>query len=377
MNRLVLRSLHLETTNKMKIVIILGTRPEIIKLSPIIREFVRNKTDFTLIHTNQHYSAEMDKIFFDELKLPQPNYNLQVGSGTHGMQTGKMLKRIEKVLLEEKPSIVLVEGDTNTVLAGALAAAKLKIKVGHVEAGLRSFDKNMPEELNRVLTDHLSDYCFAPTEIAKANLLKENIPKEKIFVTGNTIVDAVLMCKELAEYKVDIFKKFGLKKNNYMIITAHRPENVNVYERLCNMLKGLRFVREKYNVPMIWPIHPRTSKMLNKFNLSVPEGVKLIAPLSYLEFLQLQANSKVILTDSGGIQEEACILNIPCVTMRDNTERPETINIESNILVGVNPKKIVDGVDKMLLRNTAWENPFGDGKASQRILEIIKFYLTQ
>jgi UDP-N-acetylglucosamine 2-epimerase (non-hydrolysing) len=382
----------------MKIAIVLGTRPEIIKMSPVIRECEKQTLDYFILHTGQHYSYNLDKIFFEELELPAAKYNLDVGSGSHAEETGKMLIGIEKILKEEKPDIVLVEGDTNTVLAGALAASKLHIspyskpfqgfrgrgrsprcgvmgqspiKVGHVEAGLRSYDRTMPEEINRVLADHVSDYLFAPTEKAKENLLREGIEENAIFVTGNTIVDDVYQNLEIARRKVDILNKLNLNPEEYFLVTAHRQENVDNKERLKRILEGLELVYRKFNLPIIYPIHPRTKKKIREFGLEVPKGIKLIEPLGFLEFLQLEANAKLVLTDSGGVQEEACILKVPCVTLRDNTERPETLEVGSNVLVGVNQDKILEGVKKMMDKKANWINPFGDGKAGSWIVEIL------
>ena len=355
----------------MKISIILGTRPEIIKMSPIIRECEKQGRDYFILHTGQHYSYNLDKIFFEDLELPVAKYNLDVGSGTHAEETGKMLIGIEKILLEEKPDVVQVEGDTNTVLAGALAASKFHIKVGHVEAGLRSYDRTMPEEINRVLADHVSDYLFAPTEKAKENLLREGIPEDKIFVTGNTTVDAVYQNLEIAERKADILNKLNLSSKEYFLVTSHRQENVDNEERLEGILEGLKLIHEEFDLSIIFPIHPRTAKRLKEFELKVPRGIELIKPLGFLEFLQLEANAKLVLTDSGGMQEETCILKIPCVTLRDNTERPETLEVGSNVLVGVNQNEILEGVKIMLNKKRNWSNPFGDGKAGEKIIEVV------
>jgi len=306
------------------------------------------------------------------LELPDAKYNLKIGSGTHAEETGKMLIGIEKVLVKEEPDVVLVEGDTNTVLAGALAASKLGIKVGHVEAGLRSFDRSMPEEINRVLTDHCSDYLFSPTGKAKENLLREGIEENKIFVTGNTIVDAVYENLEIAKRKADILSKLNLSPKRYFLVTAHRQENVDNKKRLKGILQGLELVHKEFNFPIIYPIHPRTKKRIKDFGLEVPKGVELIEPLGFLEFLQLEANAKIVFTDSGGVQEEACILKVPCVTLRDNTERPETLEVGSNVLVGVNQGKILEGVKKMIDKERRWENPFGDGKAGSRVVKILQ-----
>ncbi len=354
----------------MKIAIILGTRPEIIKMSPVIRECERKNCNYFILHTGQHYSYNMDRVFFEQLELPDAKYNLDVGSGNHGEQTGKMLIGIERILLEEKPDIVLVEGDTNTVLAGGLAAVKLHIKVGHVEAGLRSYYREMPEEINRVLVDHCSDYLFAPTEKSRDILLGEGIDREKIFVTGNTIVDAVYENLQIAQKKIDVLEKMGLKKKDYFLVTAHRQENVDNKNRFEGILKGLQLINKEYGLPVIYPVHPRARKRIVEFGLNA-DGIKLIEPLDYLSFLQLEANAKLVLTDSGGVQEETCILGIPCVTLRDNTERPETIEVGSNILAGTNPYRIIDAVKKMMNVNRNWKNPFGDGKAGRRIVDII------
>jgi UDP-N-acetylglucosamine 2-epimerase (non-hydrolysing) len=355
-----------------KISIILGTRPEIIKMGPIIRECEKQNLDYFILHTGQHYSYNLDKVFFDELELPEAKYNLDVGSGSHAEETGKMLIGMEKILRKEKPDVVLVEGDTNTVLAGALAASKLHIKVGHVEAGLRSYDRQMPEEINRVLADHVSNYLFAPTEKAKKNLLREGIEEDKIFVTGNTIVDVVYQNLEIAKRKVDILNRLNLNPEEYFLVTAHRHENVDIKERLKGILDGLESVYREFNFLIIYPVHPRTKKRIREFGLEVPKGVELIEPLGFLEFLQLEANAKLVLTDSGGVQEETCILKVPCVTLRDNTERPETLEVGSNVLSGVNQTNILEGVKFMLNKERNWNNLFGDGKTGSIIVKILE-----
>lgn len=374
------------------IAIILGTRPEIIKMSPIIRACEATGTDYFILHTGQHYSYEMDKAFFDELELPAPKYNLDAGSGRHGEQTGKILAGIEEVLMKEKPDVVLVQGDTNTVLAGALAAAKLHITIGHVEAGLRSFDRTMPEEINRVLTDHISDYLFAPTEGAREHLRSEGIPDEKIIVTGNTVTDAVIQNRELAERQSTALTDRGLTERGYFLVTAHRAENVDTKERLAGIFAGLVAVSREHNLPVIFPMHPRTRKMMETFGImpellsetATPQEQMLRAesnkeqkhtiiicePAGYLSFLRLQAHAACVLTDSGGLQEESCILQTPCVTLRDNTERPETVDAGANILAGTDPKRIQEAVRTMMNRRNGWENPFGDGKAGERIVEL-------
>jgi UDP-N-acetylglucosamine 2-epimerase (non-hydrolysing) len=353
-----------------KIAVILGTRPEIIKFSPIIRENERLGLDYFVLHTGQHYSYNMDKVFFEQLDLPQVRYNLDVGSGSHAEQTGRMMIEIEKILRKNPVDLVLVEGDTNTVLAGAVTAAKLDIKVGHVEAGLRSYDRKMPEEINRILADHCSDLLFAPTTESKNILLKEGISKNKIFVTGNTIVDAVYQNLKLAKRKADQQKLPKVHKGNYFLCTIHRQENVDNERRFKKILKGLELLQRTFGLPVFYPIHPRAKKQLESYKIKI-HRVRIIEPLDYLAFLKLESDAKLILTDSGGVQEEACILGVPCVTLRDNTERPETLKVGSNILAGSNPNSIVQKTDFMLRKKIHWKNPFGDGNAARRIIKIL------
>ena len=351
------------------IAVILGTRPEIIKMSPVIRELQKQDIDHFILHTGQHYSYNMDKIFFEQLKLPEAKYNLDAGSGMHGEQTGNMLTGIEKVLIKEKPEAVLVQGNTNTVLAGALAASKLHIKVGHVEAGLRSYNRRMPEEINRVLADHCSDYLFVPTENSRKILLNEGMAEEKIFLTGNTIVDAVN--QNLALSKSDLLTDMGLKEKKYILVTAHREENVDDPKRFNGIMEGIRIVSEELDIPVVYPIHPRSRKMMEKFGLGMNGNIKIIEPQDYLNFIRLEANARLVLTDSGGLQEETCILGVPCVTLRDNTERPETVEVGANLLAGTKPDMIAKCARIMLERGNEWKNPFGDGRAAERIMQII------
>lgn len=355
----------------MKIAIILGTRPEIVKCSPIIRECQRLSLDFFVLHTGQHYSYLMDKVFFEQLKLPLAKFNLDVGSGDHGKQTGVMLGGIEKILQSERPDVVLVEGDTNTVLAGALAAVKLGIKVGHVEAGLRSYDRRMPEETNRVLTDHCSDYLFAPTTKSKEILLHEGIPENQIFVVGNTAVDAINQNIEIAKSKDKILDDLSLNSSKFMLATSHRQENVDEKSRFKGIIKGLQLVQSEFGVPLIYPIHPRARKQLELFNIDTAE-LTLVEPLDYLTFMNLESKAMLVLSDSGGVQEETCILGVPCVTLRDNTERPETIEVGSNMLAGTSSERILEAAKLMVKSQRGWVNPFGDGKTAQKIIKILK-----
>ena len=359
----------------MSIAIVLGTRPEIIKMSSVIRECEQKNLDYFILHTGQHYSYEMDQVFFEQLQLPEARYNLDVGSGNHGEQTGKILAGIEKVLLQEMPDAVLVQGDTNTVLAGALAASKLHINVGHVEAGLRSYDRRMPEETNRVLTDHCSDYLFAPTQKAKKILLGEGIPSDMIYVTGNTIVDAVQQNMEIAAKSTSILDDLDIEPGEYFLATAHRQENVDDQIKLTGLLKGLENLSEEFDMPVIYPVHPRSLKRIREFGISTNGTITLIDPVDFLSFLQLEKNASLILTDSGGVQEESCILGVPCVTLRSNTERPETIEVGANVLSGTEPERIVECARNMIERERTWENPFGDGKAGERIGKVMDMVL--
>jgi len=356
----------------MKIGIIVGTRPEIIKMAPVIRECQNRGIPYFIIHSNQHYSEEMDSIFFKELELPSPHYNLGVGSGLHSNQTGNILIQMEPILLEEKPDVVLVQGDTNTVLAGALAASKLNIKVGHIEAGLRSYDRMMPEETNRILTDHMSDYLFAVGPNQHAILSKEGIGQEKIHTVGNTVSDSLFQHLEIAGNKSNILDKLSLKAKEFFLVTAHRASNVDIPAHLQELLDLFDRLHEKYSQPIVWPIHPRTQAKLKEFQMEVPGYLKLIPPIGYLDFIQLQKNAQLILTDSGGIQEEACLLGVPCITLRENTERPESIEVGANVLVGRDADKAIAAAEKWLATGDfSWANPFGDGHVAELILDII------
>ncbi|WP_457752438.1 non-hydrolyzing UDP-N-acetylglucosamine 2-epimerase [Thermococcus sp.] len=360
----------------MKPAIVFGTRPEIIKLVPVIRAFKDRDVDPLLIHTGQHYDYEMSRVFLEELELDGIDYHLEVGSGTQAEQTGTAMIKIEKVLLDERPDVVIVQGDTNTVLAGAIASVKLKIPVAHVEAGLRSFDRTMPEEINRILADHASEILFAPTDEAKKNLEREGI-REGVYVVGNTIVDAVLQNAELAGKKSDVLERFGLKPKEYLLITAHRAENTDSRENLERLVEILE------NLPMkaVYPIHPRTKKRLEEFGLLEMVGgignLIVTKPLGYLDFLRLEKNAFAVMTDSGGIQEETIILGVPCLTLRYNTERPETVKAGGNVLVGLERERVLKYLRRLMEDRKFYEsmskapNPFGDGKSGKRIVEIL------
>lgn len=353
-----------------EIMLILGTRPEIVKLSPVIREFETSRVQYTILHTGQHYSQTLNEVFFDRLDVPRPDYNLGVGSGSHGKQTAKIIAGIEEKLLERSPDVVLVQGDTNSVLAGAIATSKLDSSLGHVEAGLRSFN-DIPEETNRLLTDHVSDYLFAPTRRAKRNLRREGVPEAAIFVTGNTIVDAVQQNREIASEKSTVLSELGVADTEYGLMTAHRAENVDDEDRFRALLDGATRVGETLDVPILYPIHPRAKANLETFDVEVSPHVRLVEPLDYLDFLKAQGRAKLVLTDSGGVQEEACVLGVPCVTMREQTERPETVTVGANYLAGVTADGIVEGAQRVLERSSDWENPLGDGTAAEQIRSVV------
>lgn len=350
------------------ICIFLGTRPEIIKMSPVINELQKKKINFFIIHTNQHFSENMDKHFFEELNLPAVKYNLKIKSKTRTKAVREIITKAEGILLKENPSVVLVQGDTNSVLGGAFCASKVGIKVGHIEAGLRSYDNNMPEEINRKLVDHISDFLFCPTDVQKKILLNEAVDNKKIFVTGNTIVDAVSRNIKFAKST-----KYLKKNEKFIILTLHRPSNVDNKKTFSEIIKAVEILGSKIGVSVYFPIHPRTKMKLSKFSIYMNNNIyRILPPIGYLEMLFLEQQSSLILTDSGGIQEEACVLNVPCVTIRENTERPETLEVGSNMLVGTSSDKIIKGSLKMINSDRKWRNPYGDGKAAFRIVSILE-----
>jgi UDP-GlcNAc3NAcA epimerase len=378
----------------MKVVTIVGARPQFIKAEAVTRAVQRynqrcpynRRLQAILIHTGQHYDYLMDKIFFEELDLPKPDYHLGVGSGSHGRQTGMMLERIEAALFKEKPEVVVVYGDTNSTLAGALAAAKLDIPVAHVEAGLRSYNRTMPEEINRLLTDHLSTFLFCPTDQAVRNLLREGIKDGKgkiVKKVGDVMYDSILYYSKLAEKKFSILEDLNLFTPNsalgtlnYYLATLHRAENTNDPKRLKSILKALNEIGR--NTPVVLPLHPRTKKMIETYHLFFEfRNIKFIEPVSYLNMLQLEKNAKAILTDSGGVQKEAYWLKVPCLTLREETEWVETIKSGWNVLVGIGVKRIVKEVShtEERRRYLKGNRVFGDGKASQKIVQILIRYL--
>lgn len=360
---------------KMKLLSVVGARPNFIKMAPVIKEIEKRYIEHMLVHTGQHYDEEMSDIFLNELGISTDEY-LHVGSGSHGYQTGKMLIELENVMMREHPDIVLVPGDTNTTLAGALAAAKLHIPLAHIEAGLRSFDRRMPEEINRILTDHCSDLMFCPTETAVSNLKHEGIPDDQIFLVGDTMVDACYQNLELAQKKSTVFKEHTIE-DGYFYATVHRAENTDDKTRLENIVDALISL----DAQIVFPVHPRTSQRLKGFGLDAAlkkaKNVLMIKPVGYLDSLMLISRAKLVLTDSGGVQKEAFLLKVPCVTLRNTTEWPETLELGTNILVGADKDVILDRVNLMLHNSPKPDkNPFGDRNASERIIDVlIDYYL--
>jgi len=355
----------------MKICIVIGTRPEIIQSAVVARELRKRGHEVITIHTKQHYQEEMSGVFFRNMDIPKPDYGLATGSGTHGQQTGWMLARIEHVLFENRPDWVLVFGDTNSTLAGALAAAKLNIPVAHVEAGMRSFNRTMPEEINRILVDHCSDLLFCSTLTAMENLIDEGIGLQSHLV-GDVMYDAACYFNPLAQ-KRTIIRDLGLESNRYLLATIHRPYNVDVYKNLRNILMAFFELDET----VVFPVHPRTKLKMSSFGLldlwGAPNKVKAIDPVGYLDMLALEQNARMILTDSGGMQKEAYFFEVPCVTLRPETEWVETVETGWNKLAGAAKETIIEAAHNPSRRIDTRHPPiFGDGHASQKIAEILE-----
>lgn len=350
---------------KMKIVTVLGARPQFIKAAVVSSVFSEHFEEI-LVHTGQHYDPNMSDVFFEELNIPHPKYHLNIGSGPHGEMTGAMLTAIEKVLETEQPDFVMVYGDTNSTLAGALAASKMLIPVIHVEAGLRSFNKTMPEEQNRILTDHVSQLLFAPTQTAVKNLLQEGI-REGVHLVGDVMYDSILHFREIARQKSSILTDLGLSEKAYILCTIHRAENTNDPERLQAIANGLNAVREK----IILPLHPRTQKYLQSYGIQLAGHIQVINPLGYLDIVMLQSSAKKIVTDSGGIQKEAFFLGVPCITLREETEWVETVENGWNTLVGADEQKIVGAITGFHPVE-ARSDYFGKGNAAVEIAAVIR-----
>ena len=353
----------------MKLLTVVGARPQFIKLAPVSKEIRKFATE-VIVHTGQHYDENMSDVFFDELGIPKPNYNLSIGSKSHGEQTGLMLAQLEKLIMEEKPTCVLVYGDTNSTLAGALAASKLHVPVIHVEAGLRSFNKKMPEEINRILTDHVSELLFVPTKVGVNNLKNEGIDTN-VYEVGDVMYDAVLQNTEKANCRYSL-EKYNIEEKEYVLLTLHRAENTDHKERFESIIKGLGDVKQQ----ILWPLHPRTKKYLNQYNIDLAKykHIKVTEPVGYLEMLLLMKNALRIITDSGGVQKEAYFMQTPCVTLREETEWVETVEVGANVLVGADTRQISEEGTNFSVCFNNKPDLYGDGKASRKIAELISKY---
>lgn len=356
----------------MKIITIIGARPQFIKISCLSRLFSINKIDEVIVHTGQHYNQNMSDIFFNELDLPKPKYNLDINNLSHGAMTGRMIEKIEEVLLKEKPNVVIVLGDTNSTLAGSLASVKLHIPICHIESGMRSYNMNMPEEINRILTDHVSTFLFCSSEKSKENLYKEGINKN-VFEVGDIMYDSFLHFKKMEKREVDI-------KNPFCLLTIHREENTNNFDKLLDLFKCLEDIGKEFKYLFMFPVHPRTNLFLknNNFDFLRFKQIKFLQPLSYLNMLYLQSNSRIILTDSGGIQKEAYWSHVPCITLRDETEWEELIDIGVNKITSLDCDKVYNSF-KFFLNNKIdfKENLYGTGESSSKILYYIKMFFSK
>ncbi len=350
----------------MKIATIVGARPNFIKLAPVSKEIRKRDIEEVIVHTGQHYNYEMDRIFFDQMGIAAPDYHLGIGSGSHGFQTGEMLKKTEEILEKEEPDAVIVFGDTNSTLAGALAAVKLHIRCAHVEAGLRSFDRNMPEEVNRVLVDHCSDLLLCPTRTAVDNLNREGIV-ENVHLTGDVMVDAQKDCERIAQSESHILETLGLKPGGYYLATVHRASNTDDPENLRAIALALQDLDD-----VVFPCHPRAEKYLKEFGLwdELNKKIRVIKPVGYLDMLLLEKNAKKIITDSGGVQKEAYLLGIPCITLRDTTEWIETVKDGWNLLVP--PGEDIASAIRDFQPTHERQNVFGNGMASAMIIDLVE-----
>jgi UDP-N-acetylglucosamine 2-epimerase (non-hydrolysing) len=368
----------LKAKNKKKISItcVVGARPNFIKIAPIISEMKKHASIRSrLIHTGQHHDYVLSELFFRELSIKEPDIYLGTGSSSHAVQTGNIMIGLEKVFMKSKPNLVLVVGDVNSTLAAVLTCSKMGIPSAHIEAGLRSRDPLMPEEVNRIITDRLSEYLFTTSRDADENLIKEGIEKSRIFFTGNVMIDTLLKLLPHAKMHDEVPARFGVKKNEYVLLTLHRPSNVDNKETFLRIIRALDEISK--SLPIIFPIHPRTEKNIELFKLKryfKSSKIKLIKPIGYLENLNLMLNSKFVLTDSGGIQEETTVLKKPCLTLRENTERPVTETVGSNTIVGTSTKKILNEFDKIMSGKYKKGHipKYWDGRSAERIVKILK-----
>lgn len=357
----------------MKVLTVVGARPQFIKAAPVSRALrAAGHTEF-LVHTGQHYDRQMSRVFFDEMQIPEPDINLEVGSGSHAAQTAQMLSKLEQVMESNKPDCVVIYGDTNSTLAGALVAAKLDVRLAHIEAGLRSFNRAMPEETNRVLADHVSDYLFCPTQTAVDNLAREGITSG-VSLVGDTMFDAVRQFGKIAEERSTILEQLNLSPGKFLLATVHRAYNTDDLETLRGILSAFIELKET----IVFPVHPRTRERINQLHLGIADGaIKMIEPVGYLDMLMLERNARLILTDSGGMQKEAFFFGVPCVTLRPETEWTETVDAGWNIIAGVTPEGIRRAVNETVWPTEPPAQIFGDGNAAEKIVERLVEQVTR
>jgi UDP-N-acetylglucosamine 2-epimerase (non-hydrolysing) len=364
---------HALPSRPIRVLAVAGARPNFMKIAPLMHEFARRRERFEpiLVHTGQHYDKAMSESFFRDLGIPEPDVNLGVGSGSHGYQTAQVLMKIEDLLVERRPDVVLVVGDVNSTIAATLAAVKLHVPVAHVEAGLRSWDRRMPEEINRVLTDSVSEWLFTTEASAEENLLREGIPREKIHFVGNVMIDTLISHRDRAR-QLDTVERLGLEPGRYAVLTLHRPSNVDSAEQLARLFEVLG--RLNRALPVVFPIHPRTARAVEENLGGQRPDVKIVDPLGYLDFLRLMMDARMVLTDSGGIQEETTALGIPCLTLRESTERPVTVTEGTNEIVGTDPAFIEHAIQKLLAapRREARRPALWDGHAAERIVDVLE-----
>ena len=355
-----------------RIVTIIGTRPEIIKMAPVVQALDALSHEHVLVHSGQHYDLLMDRVFFRDMRLREPDHRFELKGQPPHVQVAQTMRVVAEVAAAA--DLVLVHGDTNTTLAGALLANKLGRRLGHVEAGIRSFDKTMPEEVNRIVADQLSHFLFAPTDISRENLQRENVT-DGVHVVGNSGIDALQGNIELAEKHPSILERLDLKPRGYVLLTFHRAENVDTPERLARALDAFAGAIEASGLPILFPIHPRTAKNLKRFRLEKRAGemtdLRRIEPTGYLDMLVIEKNAALVMTDSGGLQEESCYFQVPCVTLRENTERPETLSIGANVLAGTEPSRVAAAVEKQMSATRRWPNPYGDGTTGKQVARIV------
>ena len=355
-----------------RIVTIIGTRPEIIKMAPVVQALDGLGHEHVLVHSGQHYDLLMDRIFFQDMRLRAPDLQFELKDQPPHLQVATTMRQVASAA--EDADLVIVHGDTNTTVAGALLASKLGRRLAHVEAGIRSFDKTMPEEVNRIIADHLSHLLFSPTEVSRENLRRENVA-EGVHVVGNSVIDALQQNLALAEKRSSVLSQLGLSKGGYILLTFHRSENVDSKERLARALDAFEAAAKETGLPILFPIHPRTTKMLKTLGLEKRAAgiaaLRQIEPTGYLDMLVLEKNAALVMTDSGGLQEESCFFRVPCVTLRENTERPETLEIGANVLAGTDPARVVAAVRAQLGAKAAWPNPYGDGTTGAKIAGLV------